>query len=214
MQILSRHTLIKYDWTLKFFLTCENSDDFERLKNDPKEFAPSSSIAVTALKDFRIKDTINYLYSSIKSKLVKDQEPEEIKTDLELDEINEKISKYINFLEKSIVVITSKVLYEKNRYEEQEQMVRAFEETQEDDPELEKTFRDVAEFYRKEMEVIKFCMEKDAKLLSDVKEEKSKQEGIKMAIAERKSVCSACFYLSLLPLLTSCLKFTLIQNRT
>ncbi len=188
MQILARHTLIKYNWTLKYFLTCEDSDEFERFKSDPKEFAPSSSIAVTALKDFRIKDTFNYLYSSIKTKLVEGQEPEEIKTDLALDAINSKINKYLRFLDKCIVIVSSKIAYETKRLEEQMQLVQVFNESQEEDEEFDKTIHEVSDFYKKEINVISFCKEKDVKLLSEIKEEKLKQEGIRIAIAERKSV--------------------------
>ena len=141
---------MKYDPTLKFFLTCENSEEFERLKSDPKEFSGSSSIAVTTLKNFQFKDTFNYLYSSLKSKLVSSTEPEEVKAGLELSVITDKIAQYLRFLDKNIVLLTSKIEFEKKCLEEQGKLTKMFEDVQEDDAELERTFRNVAELHRKE----------------------------------------------------------------
>jgi len=188
LQILANHTLLKYDWTLHHFLTCKETQEFEKFKSDPSEFAVEQSIAVSAIKDFRIKDTVNILYSTIKTKWRNNEEPEEIKTDLEFPEITKAINKYIEFLDKNIALIQTRIAYMKTLYDEQIDISNSFQGLKDSDAELENTYSDTALQYEHESDFTKFCIERDSKLLSEIKEEKLKQEGIRNAIADRKTV--------------------------
>lgn len=147
--MLTENSLLKYDPTLKYFLTCENSDEFEKIKNDPKEFSEDSSIAVNSLKNLRLQDTLNYLYFSLKSKFGDGAEPQEIQIELQLEGIKKKIDHYLPFLDKNIAILEAKVEFQKSYLNEQEELAKAFEEIQDDDAELEKTFKSVAEYHTK-----------------------------------------------------------------
>ena len=147
--MLTENSLLKYDPTLKNFLTCENSEEFEKIKNDPREFAEDSSIAVNSLKNLHLQDTLNYLYFSLKSKFGEGAEPQEIQIELQLEEIKKKIDHYLPFLDKNITILEAKVEFQKSYLNEQEELAKAFEEIQDDDTELEKTFKSVAEYHTK-----------------------------------------------------------------
>ncbi len=155
LQLLSRHTLAKYDHTLKFFLTCENSEEFERFKSDPREFASTRSIAVATMRNLQFKDTLNYIYSSLKARLVENAEPEETKCDLHLDEIDLRIAHYLKFLEQNVGLISARLAFQKQCLEEHKSLAKTLEETQDEDAELERTLRSVAEFHRKEASYLK-----------------------------------------------------------
>jgi hypothetical protein len=147
LQMLARHTLIKYDPTVKRFLTCENSEEFEQYKNDPREFTAEASIPVESLKKLQIQDTIKYLYSSLKSRLFESSEPQETQAGLELDVIADKIAKYMPFLDKSVKLLEENMEFAKQYVKEQEQVAKAFEDVQDDDAELETTFKSVSKYY-------------------------------------------------------------------
>jgi len=188
MQILANDSLIKYDSTLKFFLTCENFEEFEQFKNNPNDFVQSNSMGMPELKKMEIKDTFNYIYSSIKTKLIKNEEPQEMKSGLELDMLNEKVQNYINFLNKMIALIKFKIDHTKRRLEDQKKLIKTLETTQDSDPELERTFQDMANFYEKEEFIISKSLKNDINLLNEIKAVKLKQEGIYNAIKDRKNV--------------------------
>ncbi len=76
--MLSRHNILKYDSTLRFFLTCENTQEFERHKNDPSGyFSNYNSRALGALSELKIRDAFNFMYSSVKSYYFDNTEPPE-----------------------------------------------------------------------------------------------------------------------------------------
>eukprot|EP00826_Nyctotherus_ovalis_P003661 TRINITY_DN10754_c0_g4_i6.p2 TRINITY_DN10754_c0_g4~~TRINITY_DN10754_c0_g4_i6.p2 ORF type:complete len:193 (+),score=75.79 TRINITY_DN10754_c0_g4_i6:878-1456(+) len=188
MQILANDGLVKYDATLKFFLTCENFEEFEQFKSNPNDFVQSTAMGMLNLKELEIKDTFNYIYSSIKTKLVKNEEPQEMKSGLELETLDGKVLSYINFLNKMTSLIEFRIEYTKQRLEEQKKLVKALGSTQDNDPELERTFQDMGSFYEKEESVISIALKNDMRLLSEIKARKLKQEGIHNAIIDRKNV--------------------------
>eukprot|EP00826_Nyctotherus_ovalis_P003660 TRINITY_DN10754_c0_g4_i5.p1 TRINITY_DN10754_c0_g4~~TRINITY_DN10754_c0_g4_i5.p1 ORF type:complete len:309 (+),score=113.04 TRINITY_DN10754_c0_g4_i5:878-1804(+) len=187
MQILANDGLVKYDATLKFFLTCENFEEFEQFKSNPNDFVQSTAMGMLNLKELEIKDTFNYIYSSIKTKLVKNEEPQEMKSGLELETLDGKVLSYINFLNKMTSLIEFRIEYTKQRLEEQKKLVKALGSTQDNDPELERTFQDMGSFYEKEESVISIALKNDMRLLSEIKARKLKQEGIHNAIIDRKN---------------------------
>ncbi len=149
LQMLGKHSLLKYDPTFKVFLTCEDPEEFERSKQDPRCQAAESSIPMNSLRRFQLHDTFNYLYSSIKSKLFDKSEPEEIQIGPKLDEILEKIAKYVPFLEKSIYVLEESLRYQKHFAMSQETVAKTFESAKDADPELEKTCQSVMDYHSK-----------------------------------------------------------------
>lgn len=188
MQILAHDSLIKYDSTLKFFLTCENFEEFEQFKSNPNDFVQSNTMGMLPLKEMQIKDTFNYLYSSIKTKLVKNEEPLEMKSGLELETLDEKVLNYVNFLNKMVALITFRIEHTKRRLEDHGKLVKALETTQDSDPEIEQTFQDLASFYEGEEAIISKALKNDIQLLNEIKATKLKQEGIHNAIIDRKNV--------------------------
>lgn len=184
IQLLAKHTLIKYDPTLKFFLTCENYEEFERAKNNPNEVVAVDSTSST-VKNFGLKDTFSYLYSSIKTKLADNQTT---KSDIQLNEINGKSIKHVNFLTKIIALTTARIAYRKKEIDEQLQLSKAFKEIKDEKGEVNKVFKGLSSSFTKETTVTSYLLSNDANLLNQLKEKKLKQEGIQAAIAERIAV--------------------------
>ncbi len=149
LQILSQHAMIKYDPTFKFFLACESSEEFDKLKADPQPFMGESSIAVASLKKLQFHDTFNYLYSSIKSRYFDKEEPQEIQTGLKLIEIGEKIAKYLPVIAKQIALLEARLAFQKDFASGQEDLANMLEDLPEEDAELEKALNDSSEYYLK-----------------------------------------------------------------
>ena len=149
LQILAQHSLIKYDSTFKFFLTSEDTEEFEKLKNDPQQFSGESSIAVTSLKKLQLQDTFNFLYSTIKSRYFDKSEPQEIQTALKLAEICGKINKFLPILDKRIALLESRIAFNKIFASGNEDLASSLEDLQEEDPDLEKVINDSAEYHMK-----------------------------------------------------------------
>jgi hypothetical protein len=185
IQLLAKHTLIKYDPTLKFFLTYENYEEFERVKNSQNEVVEADSTGSNGGRNLGIKDTFNYLYSSIKTKL---GDPQSTKSDIQLDEINEKSVKHISFLNKIIGLTSSRIAYQRKKAEEQLELSTACKEIKDESGEVKEVSKALGSSFKKESAAISYLLTNDTKLLSQLKEKKLKQEGIQAAIAERKAV--------------------------
>lgn len=188
LQILSRHSEIKLDPTFRFFLTCEKSDEFEKLKNDPMQYNTESSIAVSSLKKLQIHDAFNYLYSSIKSKYFDKSEPEEMQTVLKLTEIGNHISKYQPIIDKMIKALEQRIKFTEKFVTEQEDIANMLENLEEsEDPKLSKVLNNSNEYYMKNSFMYQEFIKLDTRVLSELKKEHIKLEGIKSAIADRKN---------------------------
>ncbi len=152
LQILAQHPVVGADTMLRQFLACENPADFERLKAESTVgAAESSSLAVSALRRFQIKDSFNYLYSSIKSRIFAKGQPEpaDMQTPLKLPRICEKIAVYLPVLEKQISILEKRIAFHKAQASEQEDLANMLEDLPEDDLGLERTLNDASEFYVK-----------------------------------------------------------------
>ena len=185
IQLLAKHTLIKYDPTLKFFLTCENYEEFEKVKNSPNEVIDADSSGCNGGKNFGIKNTFNFFYSSIKTRF---GDLQYTKSDIPLDEINEKSMRHVGFLNKMIGLTSSRIAYQRKKAEEQLELSKAFKELKDENGEVKEVFKVLGSSFKRESAVISCLITNDTKLLSQLKEKKLKQEGIQTAIAERKAV--------------------------
>lgn len=181
IQILARHTFIKYDPTLKLFLTCENSEEFERAKCAPQDVSAPNPLTPT-IKKFRLSDTFNCFYTSGKAKTLQTY------VDKIGHELTEKNEKYINFLNKNITLLNTRISYQKMKIIDQAKITKSMEELKNGNIELECILKGLSNSYSKEAEILKLYIENDIQLLNLIKEEKVRQEGIKTAIAEYKSV--------------------------
>eukprot|EP00826_Nyctotherus_ovalis_P049380 TRINITY_DN5968_c0_g1_i5.p1 TRINITY_DN5968_c0_g1~~TRINITY_DN5968_c0_g1_i5.p1 ORF type:complete len:316 (-),score=98.12 TRINITY_DN5968_c0_g1_i5:154-1101(-) len=184
--MLSQHALIRYNMTFKIFLTCESAEEFEEFKNNSGYAYGESSIMMNSLKKFNIQDSFNYLYSAIKTKYFDTTEPEEIKTSLELDEINGKISKYLPVIEKYIELLNCEIKFYKEHVARQDDLSSALEDVIESDGDFEKCLNDAAEYYMKASLVNRTCVKYSEQVLAEIKRERLSLEGIKSAITSRK----------------------------
>ncbi len=149
LQMIGKHSQLKYDPSFRMFLTCESAEDFEHYKEDPRIGAEPSSIPLASLKRLQLQDTLSYICSSIRTKLFDKGEPEELRLGSRLEEVLDKIAHYVPFLEKSIAVLEEHLAYQKHFAASQETIAKALEGINDADPELEKTCQSVADYQSK-----------------------------------------------------------------
>lgn len=147
--MLARHPVINTDPIFKLFLTCVDSNEFEKIKTDENESTKESSIAVTSIKQLKFQDTFNYLYSSIKNKIFDKTEPQEIQIAIKLDEVSDKITKYLQIIDKLVQMIEQNVIFNKNAINYQEELAGSFQGLQEEDSELQKTINIISQYHKK-----------------------------------------------------------------
>ena len=179
--------MIKQDDTFKAFLTCEDSEKFEKYKNNSSKAIGGSSIPMESLKKLQIQDTFNYFYSSFKTKYFDTSEPQEIQTDLKFDEIKTKILKYLSVIERQISLLEGRINFNKKYSEEELNIAKELSNFQEEDTEFKRILENAGSYFKKSSEVYNCCMEHDKKALSEMKREKFRLEGINAAILDRKT---------------------------
>jgi len=187
LQIISNHPIIKYNPIFKAFLTYEDTEEFEDYKQELLSQPGEESIPMHSLKNLQLHDTFNYFYTSFKAKYSDTSVPEEMQIGLRLEEISSEILKYLPVLESYVKLIEKKIDFYKECAQEESNLIDEFEIIQEDNSELGKVIGGIISYNKGHSLNCKASVEYNKKVLVEIKGEKSRLEGIILAISERKA---------------------------
>ncbi len=109
LEMLVKHPQFRVAKTLRAFLTCEKTEEFEAYKARPHENLGNNSLVLASLKSLRVKDTVKIIYSLIKSKFVIKDEPADVQSMISFDDIVMKIDKYLPLLKMSAKLVDGQI---------------------------------------------------------------------------------------------------------
>jgi len=121
--LLGKHPHYKLSKSLKIFLLSNSTEEFESYKGrtlpDQRD-----SLFISQIKKLQVKNTVNLLYSFVKTKLFTQEEPTEIQTILNLDQILERINKYLPLLRMLSHIIETDIKFKKEYSRMQSEIVK------------------------------------------------------------------------------------------
>ena len=158
LQMLGRNTVLKYDLSLKVFLTCENQEEFAKWKNEHKQEINKGMFNIEMRNGANFNDALDFICNSLKTRFFTKLEPEEIKIGGKLDDNLRKIIQYLPFLDKNIKLIEEKDEFENNYSISEEALVESISKIDCEDINLGKTFKAIIDFHIKRAAALRVCI--------------------------------------------------------
>lgn len=190
LDVLSKHTNYANSVALKMFSSCMSSEEFEAYKARPKNAGGAISkdsivIVMKTFKDFHIKDSLEMLYDLLKVKLKTKGEPAEIQSDINIEDIEKRINKYLPIMNLSLKSIENNIEFQKKLISSIRDISILLSDQDINNQELQNKS---ISYYNQNAVLINSNIDMDIKLLKEIREEKIKLEGIKIAFKERSLV--------------------------
>jgi hypothetical protein len=130
LSLLGKHQHYKLSKPLKIFLVSNSLEEFESYKGKAS-LDKKDSLFISQIKNLQVKNTMNLIYSFVKTKLFTQEEPTEIQTILNLDQILESINKYLPLLQMLVYITEDDIEFKREYARMQSEMVKTAIERQE-----------------------------------------------------------------------------------